>query len=165
LPIGFDEFYRVLTAKDPIGLKAGAVNLFTYSVGDPINLYDPSGLLSRDDYVTIATSSADLALAYRSIPQLTSPASAAIVSTSIILDKTNILSTFVPSSQGKDIASTALNIGGAAAAVVGGSAVSVAGSGFALGYGLGSWADRKFGVGDYWVTKIFDWLHPRKPCP
>jgi hypothetical protein len=44
VPIGLDEPYRVLTAKDPIRFKGGNTNLFGYTLGDGINFIDPLGL-------------------------------------------------------------------------------------------------------------------------
>ena len=42
-PVGLDESYRVLTAKDPIGFNGGDTNLYGYSLTDPVNWKDPKG--------------------------------------------------------------------------------------------------------------------------
>ena len=43
LPIGLDEPYRVLTAKDPIGFGGGDTNIYGYVLQDPVNWHDNNG--------------------------------------------------------------------------------------------------------------------------
>jgi RHS repeat-associated protein len=41
-------------SKDPIGFGGGTTNLYGYVLGDPINIIDPSGLVSQDDLFDLA---------------------------------------------------------------------------------------------------------------
>ena len=64
-----------------------------------------------------------------------------------------------PDSRTKDVANTALNTLGTAVAVGTGSTVGVAMSSAALGYGLGSWAEKEFGIGSYLGNNMYDLLN------
>ncbi len=50
----YDAYTGKWTAKDPIGFSGGDSNLYGYVLGDPVNGFDPSGLLSEIIEIPIA---------------------------------------------------------------------------------------------------------------